>query len=151
MLEFSATINSTSIPDGSSWESITHYALRYDCFLGDVILQSEQVNLSAPWGWIPILDFELSIFTLLRNLDEGDEEHFEFTESEAVLKFNRSGDVTAITASYADGVILTSQRDLVRRAEEQLTRTVQELLRQHPRLDQNPTFAEIMKVANKAT
>ena len=35
--------------------------LRYYAATGDIILRKDQVDLSARWGWIPLVDFALAL------------------------------------------------------------------------------------------
>ena len=57
--------------------------LRYDCFPGDVVFVVGAVDLSARWGWVPILDFAVGIKQIADGL--GGEDRFEFTESDATI------------------------------------------------------------------
>ena len=66
--------------------------------------ERDQTDLSANWGWIPLIDFALALREIAEALavEEGSE-IFEFTESEATLKFKRQGHEVAISGSYAPG------------------------------------------------
>ena len=78
--------------------------LRYYAATGDIILHTDQTNLSARWGWIPLIDFALAMREIGEALAvrEGSET-FEFTESEAKLQFDRRGQEMTISGSYASG------------------------------------------------
>lgn len=57
--------------------------LRYDVLLGDLILQINGVDFSAPWGWIPLLDLANGLKVMCDELLTGEPETvFEFTESD---------------------------------------------------------------------
>ena len=66
--------------------------LRYYAATGDIIFRKDQTDLSARWGWIPLIDFALALREIAEALavTEGSET-FEFTESEATLRFDRRG------------------------------------------------------------
>jgi len=95
--------------DGSGtlrdWRTVSEESLRYDHFLGDVMIRIKGTDLTTTWGWVPVLDFAAGVTNLLYNLQPGCEEIFEFTESEATLTFRRQEeDLVEVAASYADGL-----------------------------------------------
>lgn len=77
-------------------------SLRYYALPGDIILRADGRDLSARWGWVPVLDFDLSLQQILNELKDssGAMSLFEFTESDATLSFARDGDDVVIAASY---------------------------------------------------
>lgn len=117
--------------------------LRYDCFLGDVTFTVFGVDLSAKWGWVPILDFALSLDSIVDVLAEGDgaDAVFEFTESDAVISFRRVGDTVEIEASYVPGLAKVGYAHLRGAAERFLLRVLEDLVSQHPGLGSNPFLA----------
>lgn len=121
--------------------------LRYRVALGDVILKAGDVDLSAPWGWIPLIDFLLGVRDLVRSLKtDGSEAEFEFTESDALLRFRREADKLAISASYANGeavVPVLTVNESLKKFEDDL-RT--ELLTRCPDLRRNAHFRRLMGV-----
>jgi len=108
-------MNSTSIHIelqlSAEWNSRSpHYDLRtpdeislhYDLLLGDLILRANGVDFSAKWGWIPLLDLALGLREMCDEIAGGElETEFEFTESDAWLRFSKRGDSFEISASYA--------------------------------------------------
>src|SRR5689334_7111529 len=79
-------------------------AIRYYIALGYVLLGNDRTDLSANWGWIPLVDFALALREIADALSETEgSELFDFTESEATLQFDRIGDRMTIMASYAPG------------------------------------------------
>ena len=115
--------------------------LRYYVAPGDIILRADQTDLSAIWGWIPLIDFALALREIAEALAvaEGNET-FEFTESEATLNFERRGQEVVISGSYAPGEVIVplpvfreQVRDLARRLDA-------ELLANHPELGRNPVY-----------
>lgn len=79
--------------------------LRYDFFLGNLLLRVDGVDLSARWGWIPLLDAAASLYWIVRELESGKQQScFEFTEGEGTIQFERGprGELW-ISSSYAIG------------------------------------------------
>jgi len=132
-------------PDWFATATVTD--LRYRIALGDIILKEGEVDLSAPWGWIPLIDFVVGARDLVHSLKtDGNEAEFEFTESEALLRFRRRGSKLAITASYANGEAVVPIPTLIehlKRFEDDLRA---ELLTRHPELRRNPHFRKLMRV-----
>ncbi|MDZ4697703.1 MAG: hypothetical protein SGI86_21370 [Deltaproteobacteria bacterium] len=114
--------------------------LRYELFLGNVYLREsmEQIDFSAPWGWVPVLDFALSLKAVSEALEEDTNAKFEFTESDAVLSFERLGVDVEITASYAAGSIRLSHAQFGALAAAFSRRVVNELCTQNLQLAANP-------------
>ena len=80
--------------------------LRYYAATGDIILRNDQVDLSARWGWIPLVDFALALREIANALSVTEGSRiFEFTESDATIQFERRGQNITIGASYAAGTI----------------------------------------------
>ena len=131
--------------DWSATATVTD--LRYRTALGDIILKEGEVDLSAPWGWIPLIDFVVGVRDLVHSLKtDGNEAEFEFTESEALIRFRRKGGKLAITASYANGEAVVPIPTLIehlKRFEDDLRA---ELLSRYPELRGNPHFRKLMRV-----
>jgi hypothetical protein len=128
--------------DSTDLSTVTETDLRYYVAPGDVVLQADQTDLSANWGWIPLIDFALAlreIAAALAAVEEGSET-FEFTESEATLKFERQGQEVAISGSYAPGIVrvpLTVFNDQVAQFARRLDA---ELRVKRPELGRNPVY-----------
>lgn len=120
--------------------------LRYDCFLGDVIFMAFEVDLSAEWGWVPILDFALSLDWIVEALVEesGTEGTFEFTESDATIVFRRIGDSVEIQASYVAGSAKVGYVDLRRSARRFLLKVLRDFVGLYPDLGTNPFIARTL-------
>lgn len=119
--------------------------LRYDCFLGDVVLVVGELDLSARWGWVPVLDFALGLRSVAGDLAAAGEQVFEFTESDATIEFRRKGAAVEISSSYVDGAAEVAHVDFSLQAEQFLARVVEELGRAHPELADNAFFAELVR------
>lgn len=115
--------------------------LRYYAAAGDIIIRNDQADLSARWGWIPLIDFALALRKIAATLtiEEG-RETFEFTESDATLRFDRHGHGMTITGSYAAGEITVSFTVFVNQAKDFAQRLDAELVAKRPELKLNPAY-----------
>lgn len=115
--------------------------MRYDAFLGDLFIRDAETNLSAPWGWIPILDFALCIVAILRQLlTQSGRAVYEFTESEEILKFHRVANHIQISSTYSSEVITCSLDEFVEAVIDFCSRLGRELGTEHPTLSENRLF-----------
>jgi hypothetical protein len=118
--------------------------LRYYVAQGDVVLGTDQTDLSADWGWIPLVDFALALREIADALSESEgSETFEFTESEATLQFDRVGDKVVITSSYTPGEVTVPFSDFRKQVDEFAQRLDKELLQRHPELGLNPEYQRL--------
>lgn len=117
--------------------------LRYCAATGDIILRQDQTDLSARWGWIPLIDFALALREIANALGvtEGSET-FEFTESDATLRFERRGQEVTISGSYAMGEIIVSFTAFREQATDFGRRLNGELLAKRPELRLNPVYQD---------
>jgi hypothetical protein len=117
--------------------------LRYYVATGDIIVRNDQADLSARWGWIPLIDFALALRKIAATLtiEEG-RETFEFTESDATLQFDRHGHGMTITGSYAAGEISVSFTVFVDQAKDFARRLDAELVAKRPELKLNPVYED---------
>jgi hypothetical protein len=117
--------------------------LRYNVALGDVLLSSNDVNLSAEWGWVPLLDFALSLYEISGRLGrEGAKEVFEFTESGAEMRFARVGSKIVISASYVEGELKVSPSTFDKKIKGFAAKIADEIKRKYPELKQNAAFGQ---------
>lgn len=119
--------------------------LRYDCFLGDVVFEVGGADLSARWGWVPVLDFALSLRAIAGGLVVDAHETFEFTESDATIEFERQDENVRLDASYAPAGAEVSHVELSLQAERFLARVVDELRRSYPELSENTFIAGVSR------
>jgi hypothetical protein len=128
-------------------ETAEEWVLRYDCFLGDVIFLVYEVDLSARWGWVPILDFALGLDSIVGSLgrEDAEAEVFEFTESDATIAFRRDGEVVEIEASYVPGAARVAHEDLRTAVKRFVVRVLGDFARDHPELARNPFVAGVLE------
>ena len=115
--------------------------LRYDCFPGDVVFVVGAVDLSARWGWVPILDFAVGIKQIADGL--GGEDRFEFTESDATIAFHRDGDLVRVSADYVPDSAVVPLAELQTATDVFLRRVVADLTSRHPELAENTYVARL--------
>lgn len=133
----------------SSWEAnnppidlrcASESDLLYSVFQGDIIFTVDSVDFSARWGWIPVLDFSRSILIAVLELDAESNTKFEFTDSDAVISFQRSHDVIKISATYTKGVAEESFAHLLSQVRQFAQRVFRDLGIKYPSLLENPLF-----------
>jgi hypothetical protein len=130
--------------DSTDLSTVAETDLRYYVAPGDIILRAGETDLSANWGWIPLIDFALAlreIANALAAVAEGSEV-FEFTESEATLEFQRQGHEVAISGSYAPGKVMVPLPVFKEQVNELARRLDAELLAKRPELGRNPIYRE---------
>jgi len=98
---------------GASPETAGATELRYDLFLGNVILRNDSCNLDAVWGWIPLLDFASGIEKICTDLTSQslNEAKFTFTENDETLNFERVESDIVMSASYSSCEIVVPQAE----------------------------------------
>jgi hypothetical protein len=130
--------------DFADMATVEETDLRYYVAQGDIVLGTDQTDLSADWGWIPLVDFALALREIAEALSESEgSETFEFTESEATLQFDRVGDKVVITSSYTPGEVTVPFSDFRKQVDEFARRLDKELLRRHPELGLNPDYQRL--------
>jgi len=130
--------------DFADMATVEETDLRYYVAQGDVVLGTDQTDLSADWGWIPLVDFALALREIADALSESEgSETFEFTESEATLQFDRVGDKVVITSSYRPGEVTVPFSDFRKQVDEFARRLDKELLQRHPELGLNPDYQRL--------
>ncbi|MBV9997560.1 MAG: hypothetical protein JO015_00445 [Verrucomicrobia bacterium] len=132
-------------PDPDDLAKATEVDFRFRVALGDLILAAPPSDFSARWGWIPLIDFAVSVREILSHLKRGGaRSQFEFTESEATLTFVRHETGLVITASYAPGEIpipLSSFEERLRWFEGGLRA---DLVKNQPALERHPVFNRLL-------
>ena len=130
----------------ASADAMDAMALRYDWLLGDVIIKVGSQDLSARWGWVPILDFAASLRRIGAELaqHDGADSEFEFTESDAKIQFRGRGKNVLISATYAAGEGTVPLDEFFRAIGEFTERLVAEICREHPSLMQNEAFKRLL-------
>jgi hypothetical protein len=117
--------------------------LRYYAAIGDVILRNDQTDLSARWGWIPLIDFALAMREIAEALESTEgTQTFEFTESDATLDFERRGEEMIVSGSYATGEIVVPFAAFKEQAADFARRLDEEVRAKRPDLELNPVYQD---------
>ena len=117
--------------------------LRYFAATGDIILQEGEIDLSARWGWIPLVDFALALREIAEALSEsGKSETFEFTDSDATIRFDRKAQDVVISASYVPGEFGVPLMVFREQADDFGRRLDRELRAKRPALGLNPVYQD---------
>jgi hypothetical protein len=132
----------------TDWSSVTEEDLRYRVALGNLVFHVGEKDFSADWGWIPLVDLAASFVEIVRKLEAGSaSEIFEFTESDAWVRFQRKGEKLLVSTSYGEGVAeiaLHSASAAVKSFRERLR---SELDRKHPQAAHNPAVRKLLGAA----
>ena len=114
--------------------------LHYRLFLGDIEFLIDGADFSARWGWVPVLGFAAALRSIVRSLPETQEELFEFSESDATLRFVHRDNTVWISSSYSQGRIGAdvSYAELRVAATAFLEAMLGDLYGAHPELKSNP-------------
>ncbi|SRR6266508_5071695 len=121
--------------------------LHYYHFRGNLTLKINQLDLSARWGWVPILDAAVAFAAIVDALaTSGALEEFEFTESTDRIRFQRDDDVVRVSASYIQGETAIDHAELQVASSQFRTRVLNDLVARFPELRTNPYFAELTAV-----
>ncbi|MGA9659593.1 MAG: hypothetical protein WBQ60_10890 [Asticcacaulis sp.] len=114
--------------------------------MGDQIFTIDHANFSALWGWVPIIDFAVTMAEIAHKLKAGSsEESFLFTESEAELKFVRIEATLTISATYVTAKAGLLMDEFVIATEFYKTKVLEEAASIHPDLMQNAVFINLME------
>ena len=111
MIELQAYVREDSPSEIVDWRSLSETDLLYYYFVGDIYLKVEGADLSAPWGWVPVIDFALNLQYAMKVLRQGSSAELKFTESEHVIRFRRSAGLLEVSATYTSATASTSFRE----------------------------------------
>jgi|SRR5215469_2660098 len=129
----------------TDWSSVTEEDLRYRVALGNLVFRVGDKDFSADWGWIPLVDLAASFTEIVRKLEAGSaSETFEFTESDAWVRFEKKGEKVLVSTSYGEGVgeiALHSASEAVKSFRERLR---SELVRKHPQAAHNTAVKNLL-------
>ena len=125
--------------------------LRYNLFLGSLILKKGNNSISIDWDWIPLLDFALCLLTICNSLAQKirGEKEFEFTESEAKIFFQRDGDTVRIVTSFSNEILEMSFEDFQKAIKKFYKDVIFDVLGKNQVLRNNTTFLGYLKEAEK--
>ena len=129
----------------TDWSSVTEEDLRYRVALGNLVFHVGDKDFSADWGWIPLVDLAASFAEIVRKLEAGSaSETFEFTESDAWVRFEKKGEKVLVSTSYGEGVgeiALHSASQAVKSFRERLR---SDLVSKHPQAEHNAAVRKLL-------
>lgn len=122
--------------------------LRYYALPADIIFKIDGCDFSAK-GFIPVIDFAASMHHVVKELvdNENVDTIFDFTESEATLRFQSTDGAVTISASYATGQAKVPIREFSEAVEAFSHRLVENIKQEFPSLLQNKVFLNLLDVS----
>jgi hypothetical protein len=129
----------------TDWSSVTEEDLRYRVALGNLVFHVGDKDFSADWGWIPLVDLAASFAEIVRKLEDGSpSETFEFTESDAWVRFDKTGEKVLVSTSYGEGVGEIALHSASAAVQSFRDRLRSELDRKHPQAAHNPAVRKLL-------
>ena len=86
--------------------------IHYYTFVGDIIFIINNIDFSAKWDWVPILDFGIDLCRITYNLQASQKEEYEFTESTDAIYFELHNGNVRITTNYVGGEAFVQYEEL---------------------------------------
>ena len=126
-------------------------ALRYNFFLGSLLLKKENKSIAIDWDWIPLIDFAICILIICNSLlkkTQGEEE-FEFTESDSKITFQKNGDKIKIITSFSDEILEMDFEEFQKSVKEFYKDIIFEVVEKKQGIKDNASFIEYLKEAKK--
>lgn len=140
-LSYALDPRSAACPPDVDLRTASPEELHYLCFPGDIVFVVEGADLSARWGWVPVLDFAITLRATVRALAAEPEAKLEFTESDETIRFTREGDRVRVGATYTEAAATADRAELEAAAERFLRTVVDDLTTAHAALAENPYIA----------
>lgn len=137
-------IHRDSDVDVDDWRLVDAGLLEYNCFLGDIHIRDESVDLSAEWGWVSVLSFVIAVRKLVASLDDGQCREFEIPDSDYHVRFARQGQWVDITTDYEDGTIRVGIRELGAATMDMLRKMRRHVEHAHPDVRRNPDYIRFL-------
>jgi hypothetical protein len=137
--EWNESVNPLELP------TMSEVDLRYRVALGDLILIANGVDLSAAWGWIPMIDMALALHDIREQLlaKSSAEAVFEFTESDATITAERNDNDVRITASYGPRSEIVPFSEFGQAVSAFLDKVFRESVKRFPTLEANAAFRSL--------
>jgi hypothetical protein len=130
--------------DNVIWREIGAAPFYYSCFLGDIVFEVDDVDLSVRWGWVPVFDFAFQMRRVADALSRGEDQVYSFTESDFTIAFTVQGGDVEIRAEYAESAATVPIDEFLRAAEGLLSKVRRQIEGAHPDLLKNPHYRELL-------
>ena len=129
----------------TDWSSVTEEDLRYRVALGNLVFHIGDKDFSADWDWIPLVDLAASFAEIIRKLEGGSpSETFEFTESDAWVRFEKKGEKVLVSTSYGEGVAEIALHSASQAVNSFRERLRSDLVRKHPQAEHNAAVRKLL-------
>ncbi|MFF1609656.1 hypothetical protein ACFVYA_17900 [Amycolatopsis sp. NPDC058278] len=116
----------------------------YSCFTGNVSIQAGNVDLSANFGWIPLLSFANNIDLMVERLVLGEVKVYHFTESDDWISLSEQEAGIKMECSYLPGTVGFVGREDVRKGVRLASLTLVDCIeRKYPEIGSNAVFLDI--------
>lgn len=125
--------------------------LRYNLFLGSLILKTSINSVVIDWDWVPLIDFSICLLAICNVLFEKEqgEEEMEFTESDSRLFFQKNGDRIRIATSFSDENLEMSFEEFQRGVKQFYKDLIFDIVEKKEEIKNNATFTEYLMEAEK--
>jgi hypothetical protein len=142
MIELGYNLRESPVQDHDLKE-VDESTLHYNLFLGDVTFRVDEADMSALWGWIPIVDFAVCLDRIANELVPNKSQSFEFTESEDRIDFTLLDATVDIRTTYAAPQANVSAEELRQATRDFLRRVLDDLTAKYATLAQNAYIRRI--------
>ena len=146
-LDFRLRQSPTELQDRNLAE-VSEIALHYELFQGDIRMVINGEDFSTDWGWVPGVDFALCLVSVLKDLGDGERQILEFTESDALIEFERHDGVVHVSANYCGAHVDVSYTELFDAARAFAQGFIDRLVVEYPALRKNRALEREMRVSS---
>lgn len=144
MLTLDYRIHRDASADDVAWDRIDDVSLGYWCFLGDIVLTTDDADLSMRWGWLPILGFALQMTHAAHAIQRGKPHTLEILGSDRCLHFTPRGNRIEIVTDDSERPAFVSPSELVEASDQMLSRLRAEVEGRHPGLLTNRRYRDLL-------
>ncbi|WP_431805883.1 hypothetical protein [Microbacterium paraoxydans] len=144
MLTLDYRIHRDASADDVAWDRIDDVSLGYWCFLGDIVLTTDDADLSMRWGWLPILGFALQMKNAAHVIQRGEPYTLEILGSDRCLHFTPRGNRIKIVTDDSEGAAFVSPSELVEASDQMLSRLRADVEGRHPGLLTNRRYRDLL-------
>jgi len=131
----------------TDWASVTEEDLRCRVALGNLRCRVGDKDFSSAWEWSRVVDLVASFHEIVRKLESGSgSETFEFTESDAWIRFEKKDGKVLVSASYGEGVGEIPLSELAEATKAFRERLHSEIVRKHPHAAHNAAVRKLLGV-----
>ena len=144
MVTLDYRIHRDASADDVAWDRIDDVSLGYWCFLGDIVLTTDDADLSMRWGWLPTLGFALQMTHTAHRIHGGEPQTLEIPGSDQCLRFTPRGRRIEIVADCSEHPASVSARELVEASDQMLARLRADVEGRHPGLLANGRYRDLV-------